>query len=192
MLDLKHGECKSWNMKVAKQRLFIKGLKQVRNIVYAGTGASKKDHLRIAWAGKQIQYSPHFFRNDSSKQKKFSSFAKGAARWMFYIYLCRNHLIWASASRILWKTQPWDIFAKVRTAKCIASYNYDGSLEDDYYVPFFKLKFLIPTWRHIFCSSKPSKTYGESDFESSVLRNKLYIFLWFQKKETLISNGRKI
>ena len=71
MLDLKHGECKSWNMKVAKQRLFIKGLKQVRNIVYAGTGASKKDHLRIAWAGKQIQYSPHFFRNDSSKQKSF-------------------------------------------------------------------------------------------------------------------------
>ena len=71
MLDLKHGESKSWNMKVAKQKLFIKGLKQVRSIVYAGTGASKKDHLRIAWAGKQIQYSPHFFQNDSSKQKSF-------------------------------------------------------------------------------------------------------------------------
>ena len=71
MLDLKHGESKSWNMKVAKQKLFIKGLKQVRSIVYAGTGASNKDHLRITWAGKQIQYSPHFFQNDSSKQKSF-------------------------------------------------------------------------------------------------------------------------
>ena len=29
------------------------------------------DHLRIAWAGKQVQDSPHFFWNDSSKEKSF-------------------------------------------------------------------------------------------------------------------------
>ena len=32
-----------------------------------------KDHLRIAWAGKQIQYSSHFFQNDSSKQNECSA-----------------------------------------------------------------------------------------------------------------------
>ena len=124
---------------------------------------------------------------------KFSSFGNGTARWMFCIHLCWNHLLWAFAAGILWKTQPWDIFARVRTAKCIASCNHDGSLEDNYCVPFFKLKFLIPTLRHIFCLPKASKIYGESDFESSILWNKLgkYTFLWF-KKETFISNGRKI
>ena len=117
--------------------------------------------------------------------KKFSSLGKGTARWMFCIHLCRNHLLWAFAAGILWKTQPWDIFARVRTAKCIASCNHDGSLEDNYCVPFFKLKFLSPTLRHIFCSSKASKIYGESDLESSVSWNKLgkYTFLWFKKRD---------
>ena len=45
MLDLKQGECEDWNIKVAEQRFFIQGLKQVRNTVYAGTEASKKDCL---------------------------------------------------------------------------------------------------------------------------------------------------
>ena len=50
-----------------------------------------------------------------------------------------------------------------------------------------------PTLRHIFCLPKASKIYGENDFESSILWNKLgkYTFLWF-KKETSISNGREI
>ena len=81
------------------------------------------------------------------------------------------------------KTQPWDIFARVRMAKCIAGCNNDGFLKDDYCVPFFKLKFLIPTLRHIFSSPKHSNIYGESDFISSVSGNKLrkYTFLWFKK-----------
>ena len=81
------------------------------------------------------------------------------------------------------KTQSWDIFARVHTTKCIASCNHNGSLEDNLCVPFFKLKFLIPTIRHIFCLPKPSKIYGESDFESFVSQNKLgkYTFLWFEK-----------
>ena len=39
------GKCESWNMKVAEQRLFIQGLKQVSNIVYAEIEASEKDCL---------------------------------------------------------------------------------------------------------------------------------------------------
>ena len=79
------------------------------------------------------------------------------------------------------KTQPRNIFAMVRTAICIAGCNHDGSLEDDYCVLFFKLKFPIPTLRHIFHSSEPSNIYGESTFVSSVSGNKLekYTFLWF-------------
>ena len=75
-------------------------------------------------------------------------------------------------------------FGKSTYSKCTASCDHDGSLEDDYCVPFFKLKFLIPTWRHIFCSPKPSKIYRESDFESSVSQNRLgkYAFFWFKKK----------
>ena len=45
MLDLKQGEYKSWNIKVAEQRLFIQGLKLVSIIVYAEIEASKKDCL---------------------------------------------------------------------------------------------------------------------------------------------------
>ena len=80
-----------------------------------------------------------------------------------------------------WKTEPWDIFARVRTAKCITSFNHDGSLEDNWCILFFKLKFLIPTLRHIFCLPKASKIY----FESSVSQNMLgkYAFLWFKKDE---------
>ena len=45
MPDLKQGECESWNIKVAEQILFIQGLKQVSNIVYAEIEANKKDRL---------------------------------------------------------------------------------------------------------------------------------------------------
>ena len=122
-----------------------------------------------------------FFMKWFKQTKKFLSFGKGTALSLICIHPCWIHLLWAFAAGILWKTQSWDIFARVRTAKYIASCNHDGSLEDNYCVPFFKLKFLIPTLRHIFCSPEPSKIYGESNFESSVSQNKLgkYTFLWF-------------
>ena len=146
-----------------------------------------KDHLRIAWAGKQIQYSPTYdlAKRKKKETKKFSSFGKGTARWMFCIHLCRNHLLWAFAAGILWKTQPWNIFSRVRTTKCTASCNHDCCLEDNYCVPFFKLKLFISTLRHIFCSPIPSNSYGESDFVISVSRNKLgkYTILWFKKRD---------
>ena len=63
--------------------------------------------------------------------------------------------------------------------------NHDCSFEDNYCVLFVKLKFLIPTLRHMFCSRKSSKIYGETDFLSSVSRNsrKKYTFLWFKKRD---------
>ena len=91
--------------------------------------------------------------------KKPSCSGKGTARWMFCIYLCRNHLFWAFAAGVLWKTQFWNSFAGVPTAEYIVSFNHCGSLQDDYCVLFFNLKFLIPTLCHMFCLPKPSNIY---------------------------------
>ena len=92
---------------------------------------------------------------------------------MFCVHLCQNPLFGAFVLSI-------------------ESCNHGGSLENDYCISFFKLKFLIPKLCQIFCSPKPSNIYGESDFVSSALRNNLekYTFFWI-KKETFISNGRK-
>ena len=58
----------------------------------------------------------HIFFKMIKQTKKLSSFDTGAAWWMFCIYICWNHLIWAFAARILWKIQTFDIFTKVRLA----------------------------------------------------------------------------
>ena len=86
----------------------------------------------------------------------------------------------------------WDIFTRVLTAKCIASCSHGGSLEDDYCITFFKLKFLIPTLCQMFCSPKPSNIYGESDIVSPLCEiSWKNIHFCGLKKETFISNGRK-
>ena len=91
----------------------------------------------------------------------------------------------SNCSRNPIKTQPCNTFSRVSTAKCTSSCNHDGSLEDNSCVPFLKLKFLIPTLRHIFCLPKPLKIYGESYFVSSVSRNTLgkCTILWFKKRD---------
>ena len=104
---------------------------------------------------------------------------------MFCICLCGNHLLWTFAARIPWKTQPWDILLRLPTAKCIASSNHNVSLEDDYCVRFFDLKFFTPTLRHMFCSPNPSNIYGQRDFVS--WKN---IYFCGLKKESFISDGR--
>ena len=104
---------------------------------------------------------------------------------MFCICLCGNHLLWTFAARIPWKTQPWDILLRLPTAKCIASSNHNVSLEDDYCVRFFDLKFFTPTLRHMFCSPNPSNIYGQRDF----VRWKTIHFCGL-KKESFISDGR--
>ena len=104
---------------------------------------------------------------------------------MFCICLCGNHLLWTFAARIPWKTQPWDILLRLPTAKCIASSNHNVSLEDDYCVRFFDLKFFTPTLRHMFCSPNPSNIYRQRDFVS--WKNIHFCGL---KKESFISDGR--
>ena len=89
------------------------------------------------------------------------------------------------------KTQSWAIFARVGTAKRSACSSQDDSLEDDYCVQFFKLKFLIPTLRHIFYSPNSSNIHGEFDFTTNVSGNKLGKYFFFLKK-AYIANGRKI
>ena len=132
-----------------------------------------------------LKVQKQYFLTWFEQTKKISSFGKGSARWMFCIRLCRNHLLWTYAARILWKSAPWDIFARLPTAKCIAISNHNVSLEDDYCVPFFDLKFFIPTLRHMFCSPNPLNIYGEQDFVS--WKNLHFCDL---KKETFISDGR--
>ena len=113
--------------------------------------------------------------------KKVSIFRQGNCKRNFL----HPSLSKSFAAGILWKTQRWDIFTKVRQPNASQDATIDASLEDNYCVPLFKLKFLIPTLRHIFCSPKPWKIYRESDFVSSASRNKLekYTFLWFRKRD---------
>ena len=104
---------------------------------------------------------------------------------MFCIRPCRNYFLWTFAARILWKTQPWDIFARLPTAKCIPSSNHDVYLKDDYCVPFFDLKFFIPILRHMFCSPKHLRRKGLRKLKKNTR-------FCGSRKETFISDGRKI
>ena len=79
---------------------------------------------------------------------------------------------------------PW-----LPTAKCIASCNHDVFLEDDHCVSFFKLKFLIPTLRHMFYLPKPSNIYGERDFDNNLEK---YKFLWFKNRDFYFWWGKNI
>ena len=110
--------------------------------------------------------------------KKVLSFGKVNARWIFCIHLCWSNVL-SICSKSSIKTKPWAIFARVSTAKYIPGCNGE-SLEDDYCVPFFKLKFLIHI-TSMFYTPKTLDIYGEYDIVSSVSGNKLgkYTFLWF-------------
>ena len=118
--------------------------------------------------------------------KKISPFGEGTARWMFYICLCRNYLLWTFSATILWKTQPWDIFAWLPTAKCIASSNHDVSLEDDYSVPFFDLNFFYP---HITSHVLFAKSFKHLR-RKGLLKLEKYTFLWFIKRVLFLMGGK--
>ena len=51
---------------------------------------------------------------------------------------------------------------------------------------------MMALWKVMFCSPHPSNIYGERDFVSPILQNKLekYTFLWFKKRH-LFLKGRK-
>ena len=118
-----------------------------------------KDCLKIVWSGKQTQYSQpqDLVRSNSFEQKKVSPFGNGTARLMFCIHLYWNH---SFCSRYPLKTQPYDIFARIHTTKCITGCNHNDSLEDDHCIPFLKLQLLIPTSPHV--KFFPSRYYFPS------------------------------
>ena len=173
-------------MNVAEQRLFIQGLKHVRNIVSAGIEASKKDcpckglGSSKDCMSRETHNIPRLkvlleaiFSEMIQTNKKVTIFRQGNSTMNVLHPSLSKSFALSICSRDPMKNSTLEYFCKSTTAKCIARCNHDDSLGDNYCVPLFKLKFLVPTLRHIFCSPKPSKIYGESDFLSSVLRNKL-------------------
>ena len=108
---------------------------------------------------------------------------------MFCIRLCQKHLLWAFAARILWKNQPWDIFGRLPTAKCIASSNHDVSLKDDYCV------FRSLIWNFLSQHITPHGLFAKSFkhlCRKGLRKLEKYTFLWLKKKEVFISDGKKI
>ena len=204
MPDLKQGECESWDIKVAEQGLFFQGLKQVSNIVYAETEASKKDclykDLSIAWTGKQIQYSPrqglarsNFFMK-WFKQTKFSSFGKGTARWMFCAPISVEIICFEHLQQVSYEIFNPDTFLqeyvqpnasqvvtmttlwKIITVFHSSSWNFSSQ----HYVTYF------------ICQSLQKFT---EKVTSKVLFRKIgweNIHFYGFKKKTFISNGKKI
>ena len=143
-----------------------------------------KDCLRINWAWKQKPYSltEVLIRSNFSKmiwtnKTKFIFRLGNYTMNVLYLALSKSFALNISSRDM--KTQPWDIFARKRITKCVVGCNHDGSLENHYCVPFFKLKFLIHTLCHIFYSTKSSNIYEESDFISSVSVNNLGKYTFF-------------
>ena len=162
-------ECENCNIKSCRAK--IHGLKWVRNIFYARIQASKEDclcrDLRIAkgLSGQGNKYNISHLT--ISLEAIFSEMIWTKKGFIFRQGKCiyRNSM----------KTRPSAIFASIHTAECIAGCNHDDSLKEDYCVPFFKLKFLIPILRHIYYSLKPLDIYWEYDFV------KKCIFVVFEK-----------
>ena len=110
MLALKQRKCDSWNKNSC-----------IANIVFPQTEAGKKYCLSRGlqidegWPepGKKYNINVSFITKWFEQTKKFSSFGKGTAQWMFCIPLNWNHLFLAFAARILWKLNTW-IFLQER------------------------------------------------------------------------------
>ena len=209
MPGLKQRECDSRNILRCRGRIIYpridagreccpQGFKAVRKIVDAwAQGFSKQGEYTL---GTQIQnYTPsglvgsNIFRNGSFKHKSFHPLTRDM-RDKCLVPISVEVICFSISSRNPIETQSWAIFARVRTDKRSAGCNHDDSLEDDSCAPFFKLKFLIHTLRHIFYSPSSSNIHGECDFASSVSGNQLrkYTFFCVFLKKIYIANGRKI
>ena len=125
-----------------------------------------------------------FRRNDSSKQKSFHLSAKElhdeCSASISVEIICFAYLQQVSYEKLnpgiflqeyvqpnAWQAATMMALWKIIAVFCSSSLNFSSP----HYVTYF-------------CSPKPSKIYGESDFKSSVLRKKLgkYTFLWFKKR----------
>ena len=164
----------------------MQGLKSVRKIVYAKVHRWSKDCLSRETNAvfPTLRSRTNSFRNDSSKQKIFHLLAwklrDECPAFVSVEIICFEHLQQGSYEKLnLW------IFLQDYLRPNTSSCKHDASLEDDYCVPFFDLKFLIPTLLHMFRLPKPTNIYGQRDFISSVSWNKLekYTFLWFKKRD---------
>ena len=137
----------------------MQGLKPVRKIVYAKVHRWSKDCLRRETNAvfPTLRSRSNSFRNDSSKQKIFHLLAwklhDECPAFVSVEIICFEHLQQGSYEKL----NP-GIFFQEHVLPNTPQAATVGCLEDNYCVPFFKLKFFIPTLRHIFCSSKPSKS----------------------------------
>ena len=147
--------------------------------------------LRIAWAGKQIQYSPPsgveaIFSKMIRANKKDFIFQQGNCTMnvlhlslskSFPLNICSRdtkknstleYFCKITYSQMHCKLQPWCLFGRWLFRSLIS--NFSSPL---YVTCFVRQSLCLPN------------TYGETDFVSSILWNKLekYTFLWF-KKET--------
>ena len=170
MLDLKQRKCDSWNKKSC-----------IANIVFPQTKAGKKYCLSRGLKIEQVWPDPGnkyninvsfeaIYSQMIRTNKKIFIFRQGNCT-MDVLYPAQSKsFVFSICSKDPMKTQHLDIFARARTAKCIAGCNHNGSLENEYCFMFLKLKlkFLIPTLHHIFYSPKPSNIYRKSSFLSSV------------------------
>ena len=133
-------------------------------------------HVRYADTKLHLKVSlePIFFEMVRTNMKVFILWQEGSARWMFCIHLCRSDLFSVLAAGILWKLNP-GLFLREFVQPNAAQVPTMVTLwkVTTGFVPFFKLKFLIPTLRHIFYSPNSSNIHGECDFASSVSGNKL-------------------
>ena len=129
--------------------------KQVRNTVYAGIEAGKKDclckGLKIVYRLPEQGNKCNIPQLKVSLEAIFSEIIRANKKaFIFREGNCRINVLHPSLS----KSFALSIYS--RDPSC----NHDGSLEDHYCVSLFKLKFLIRTLRHMFCLPKPSNISG--------------------------------
>ena len=133
MQGLKYKSCRAkiFSRGWSRYEISIQALKPVTKISYAKVSSSKLDqgnkynipHLKVSIEA--------FFSEIIRANKKVLIFQQGNCTMNVLHPSLSKSLLWVFASGGLWKTQPWDIFERVRTGKCIASCNHDGSLEDN-------------------------------------------------------------
>ena len=112
----------------------------------------------------------NFFQNNMSKQKSFHLLSRElqdkCSASISVEIICFEHL-------------QQGFYEKLNHGTYLQEYLRPCWLEDDYCVPFFKLKFLVPTLRYHVLFAKAFNYVWRK------LKNKLekYAFLWFRKRD---------
>ena len=124
----------------------MQGSKVARKNVYAGVQGGSQDCL----SREILQYFylkvllEAIFSKMSRTNKNVFIFSQGS--WtMNVLYPSLSQSFVAFAAGIQWKLNPGLFLQEYVQPRYIAGWKHDGSLEDNYCIRFFKLKFLIPT-----------------------------------------------